>query len=199
MFNSNKFQKCVVVLVVIFLFCTIQLYAKPVDKEKAFKAAKTFLTVRYPTSDLKLAETITKKGKSAFKIKEIQPLVVSETIVGYVSEMEPSGFVLFSADDQAPPVKIYSDNGSFENLPSGLLRVLELELSEDSAILTDKKASKDISKIKNLPSIGIILLQIQVKLMMNLFQLLHQEQLSLQQHGIRMNLQFILSICLWRT
>ncbi|MBL7215044.1 MAG: C10 family peptidase [Phycisphaerae bacterium] len=148
MSTINKFQKCTVILLIFFLFCTIQLYAKPVGKEKVGKAAKTFLTIRYPTSDPKLAKTTTKKGKSAFKIKEVQPLVASGEIVGFISEMEPSGFVLFSADDQSPPVKFYSDNGTYENLPIGLRKVLELELSEDSAILNNKKVPKITSTLK---------------------------------------------------
>lgn len=123
-------------------------FAKPVNQETVLKAAKTFITARYPTSDSNLVRTSTKLGKSALRIKKLQPLEVSNKIVGYVNNLEPNGFVLFSADDEAPPVKIYSDDGAFESLPPGLKKVLELELLEDAAALKDKKIVKDKSKIQ---------------------------------------------------
>ena len=122
-------------------------FAKPVKKEKATKAAKTFLVVRYPTSDPNSVRTLTKKGRSAFGVKEVLPLIVNEKLVGYVVDLEPTGFILFSGDDEMPPVKIYSDTGSFYCLPDGLINVLELELLEDNDLLKSDKP-KDKLKLK---------------------------------------------------
>jgi hypothetical protein len=79
-----------------------------------------------------LARTITKKGHSAFGVKRILPLTVSEKRVGYIVDLVPEGFALFSSDDEAPPLKMYSETGSYDELPPRLRRVLELELLEDS-------------------------------------------------------------------
>jgi hypothetical protein len=96
-------KKYYLISIALILIHSSHLLAKPVDKNKATIAAKTFLTVRYPTSDPKLAKTSTKKGKSAFRINEVQPLIVSGIVVGYINKIEPSGFILLAADDQAPP------------------------------------------------------------------------------------------------
>ncbi len=133
----------------IVLISTQLVSAKFVGNKKAFKAAKTFLTLRYPTSDPNLVKTKTKKGKSAFKIKNTKPLEVEGKIVGYLNSLEPSGFILFSADDEAPPIKIYSSTGKYENLPNGLRNIIELELLEDWQILNDKQLKKKIKRLKN--------------------------------------------------
>jgi hypothetical protein len=58
--------------------------------------------------------------------------------------------VLFSVDDETPPVKIYSDVGSFEKLPAGLRKVLELELLEDNSTVNSiaKKDERLLSEIE---------------------------------------------------
>lgn len=135
------------VFITFLLLLTPQLLAKLVDKPKAGKAADGFIVERYPAPDLKDALTVTKKGKSKLKVNKVTPLIVSNSTIGYVAELKPSGFILFSADDQAPPIKIYSDEGSFDNLPQGLLKILELELLEDNEYLKSKKP-KDKVKLK---------------------------------------------------
>jgi len=134
----------------ICFLCTDLSFAKPVKKEKVTKAAKTFLAVRYPTFDPNSVRTLTKKGRSALCVKEVLPLRVNEKLVGYVVDLEPTGFVLFSGDDEMPPVKIYSDTGSYKRLPEGLQRVLELELLEDNTTVTStsKKNQYVLLKIK---------------------------------------------------
>jgi hypothetical protein len=122
-------------------------FAKPIMTEKVAKAAKTFLVVRYPTSDPNSVRTLTKKGRSALGVKDVFPLIVNEILVGYIADLEPTGFILFSSDDEIPPVKIYSDTGSFYCLPYGLKKVLELELLEDNDLLKSDK-QKDKLKLK---------------------------------------------------
>jgi hypothetical protein len=143
-------MKRVSILVAVIMFlCVSSSQAKPIDKVKALKAAKAFLVVRYPASDQNSIRTITSRGRSALKAKEVLPLIVSDKVVGYVVDLEPTGFVLFSADDEAPPVKMYSTGGSFEELPDGLKRVLELELLEDSTTITSNKIRTNASLLKS--------------------------------------------------
>jgi len=146
-------KKAILSLLVFCFICFLSAdlsFAKPVKKEKVTKAAKTFLVVRYPTSDPNSVRTLTTKGRSAFGVEEVLPLRVNEKLVGYVVDLEPTGFVLFSGDDEMPPVKIYSDTGSYKRLPKGLQRILELELLEDNTTVTStsKKNQHVLLKIK---------------------------------------------------
>jgi Peptidase C10 family/Sulfatase-modifying factor enzyme 1/Spi protease inhibitor len=136
-------------IAVIVLLCASSSFSKPIDKDKALKAAKTFLVVRYPAHDQNPIRTITSRGRSALRAKEVLPLMVSDKLVGYVVNLEPSGFVVFSADDEAPPVKIYSNSGSFEQLPDGMKRVVELELLEDSTTITSNKIRTNTFLLKS--------------------------------------------------
>ena len=75
-------KKISVFIVVGIFFYSSFSYAKPIDKDKALKAANTFLVIRYPASDANAALTITKKGQSALKVKkEVMPLIVSSKLV----------------------------------------------------------------------------------------------------------------------
>lgn len=144
-------MKKIILLGLLIFFLSVDLsFAKSVNKEKVIKAAKTFLVVRYPTFDPNSVLTLTKKGRSALCVKEVLPLRVNKKLVGYIVDLEPTGFILFSGDDEMPPVKIYSDTGSYERLPEGLQRVLELELLEDNTTVTStsKKNQHVLLKIK---------------------------------------------------
>jgi len=143
-------RKPISAVLLLLSLLTSPLFAKPIDKDKALKAAQTFLVVRYPASDLNLIRTATKKGCSALKVQEVLPLIVSNKLVGYVVDLEPAGFILLSGDDEAPPVKIYSDVGSFEKLPNGFRKVLELELLEDNTTVssTSEKSQDVLLNIK---------------------------------------------------
>lgn len=125
-----------ILLAAIVFFSTEKAAAKSVTKENVLTAAKTFLVSRYPAVDSNSARTMTAKGQSSLKAAEISELTTSNKLVGYIINLEPAGFILFSSDDEAPPVKIYSDSGSYEQLPEGLRKVLELELLEDNTVIT---------------------------------------------------------------
>jgi sulfatase modifying factor 1 len=56
-----------------------------------------------------------------------------------------------------PPSKIYSNNGSFESLPIGLRKVLELELLEDNEHIASKKNQKTTLKNKQFSDLWIYL------------------------------------------
>ena len=131
-------MKRTVLIAAVVCLCISSAFAKPIDKDNALKAAKSFLVVRFPASDQDYIATATPKGRSALKPDQAVPVIVSGKVVGYVVDLQPKGFILFAADDQAPPVKIYSTDGSFENLPDGLKQVVKLELLEDSFAITSK-------------------------------------------------------------
>ena len=125
-----------ILLAAIVFFSTEKAAAKSVTKENVLTEAKTFLVGRYPAVDSSSVRTMTAKGQSSLKAAEISELTTSNKLVGYIINLEPAGFIMFSSDDEAPPVKIYSDSGSYEQLPEGLRKVLELELLEDNTVIT---------------------------------------------------------------
>ena len=134
-------KKTTLLIVTLCFFCslyTTSLVAEQVSKETVIDAATTFLVLRYPTADETSVRTISSRGQSAFEIQDVIPINVADTMVGYIVDLEPSGYIIFSGDDQAPPIKFYSDNGSFDDLPPGLKKVLELELHEDQIILSSQ-------------------------------------------------------------
>jgi hypothetical protein len=119
--------------------CVSFCYAKPVDKNKALKAAERFLALRYCAPAAKSVSMMTTKRQSFLKAKNVSSLMVSGKLVGYAIDLEPAGYVLFSSDDETPPIKMYSDNGCFEKLPEGLKRVIELELLEDNNSVSENE------------------------------------------------------------
>ena len=128
-------KKSFLASVLIVLISSI-IYAAPITVEQTGVAAKTFLVLRYPTTEPAKAQTRTAMGSSAMKIRDIEPLQTADTLLGYVVRLEPQGYILLSADDHAPPVKLYSEDGSFEKLPPGFRTVIETELLEDLTYLS---------------------------------------------------------------
>jgi hypothetical protein len=107
----------------------------PVTAEQAARVATNYIVKRYPPTAKAATLTITSTGRSRLAVQSVQPWVESGQTIGYVAHLNPSGYALFSADDEAPPIKLYSDRGSFWNLPPKFLRVIGLELAEDLAVL----------------------------------------------------------------
>lgn len=111
----------------------------PVTPEQAAQAATNYIVKRYPPTAKAAALTITSTGRSRLAVQSVQPWVESGQTIGYIAHLNPSGYALFSADDEAPPIKLYSDRGKFWNLPPKFLRVIGLELAEDLAVLDAMK------------------------------------------------------------
>src|SRR5262245_58965328 len=103
------------------------LEAAPVKKEQAAKAATTHIVKHYPVRDKEEARTVTGVGSSPLRVKKTDPVVEADQTIGYVATLEPAGYVLLSADDEAPAVKLHSDNGAFDNLPPAIITILQSE------------------------------------------------------------------------
>jgi hypothetical protein len=109
--------------------------AAPVTRAEAANAAETFLVKRYPLPTNATAQTVTPFGSSHLAVQQVQPWNPSGQTIGFVATLTPAGYVLLSTDDDAPPVKLYSERGMFEQLPPKFLAVIALELREDLAAL----------------------------------------------------------------
>jgi hypothetical protein len=118
----------------------------PINADQAKSAVETFVTVRYPAINPASARTATVLGSSDLGVAAVVSLSVSNTVVGYVANLKPSGYVLMRADDETPPVKLYAESGAFQRLPPDFLKVIQLELAEELhglAALKNRNAALD--------------------------------------------------------
>ena len=63
-------------------------------------------------------------------------------MVGYIADLSPSGFAVLRADDDLPPLKVHSANGSYEALPEGFRAVVEAELAGEMTELAAARRAK---------------------------------------------------------
>jgi hypothetical protein len=126
-------------IVVALLFLATSVSGAPVTQQQAAKAAETFLVRFYPAASDKLAQTVTPFGKSHLAVRNVRTLVEAGETVGFIADLEPSGYVVLSTDDDAPAIKLHADNGAFDSLPPAILRVIRLELAEDLSALAELK------------------------------------------------------------
>ncbi len=135
-------KKAVASALGLFLLLAAVAQGAPVTKEHAARAAATFITKTYPAPDKSKAKTVGAAGSSHLGIKKTDPVTDAGQTIGFAVTLEPSGYVLLSADDEAPAIKMHSDKGSFEGLPPELLKVLRAELAEDLDTLKKLKEKR---------------------------------------------------------
>jgi len=148
--KNNKswpfFPVCVFVLVVgLFGGICGSAFGAPITQDQAFRAAKTFITLTYPTFNSGTVKTTRMSGKSARAVQGVRPLVEAGQAIGYIADLDGTGYVLLSTDDEAPPVKCHTEAGSFDRLPPGFLAVLKSELAEDLFVLAQMKTAKGVA------------------------------------------------------
>ncbi|MGD0016884.1 MAG: C10 family peptidase [Verrucomicrobiia bacterium] len=113
------------------------LFAAPITVAQARVAAEKFAVLRYHATGQTTAGTVSQSGGPSLSVRQVEPLLDSDRTIGFVANLAPSGYVLLSADDQAPPIKLHSDQGAFTNLPPGFLKVIQTELAEDLEVLAE--------------------------------------------------------------
>ena len=125
-------------------------FAKTVTVEQIKTVAQSFISKRYPAKSTKSARSFSKNGSSYLAISKIVPLksVSTGKTIAFVSELVPSGFAVLRADDLLPVLKIYSDSGTYFELPPDFLEVMEWELSTELETLNSElKKDKNFSTI----------------------------------------------------
>jgi hypothetical protein len=120
---NNKKKKDTATFIFLSICATVwttgAVYSKPVDKEKAGKAADTFLKIEQLRQE-KQEEKLAKEGKKILmpiqnRKAEITIPVYGEDnqILAWVTELDPEGYIITSADDKIRPVIGYSFKGKF--------------------------------------------------------------------------------------
>ena len=114
----------------------------PITSDQAKIAAQEFISRRYPAPDKASARSVGINGSSKLGVRQIEELESDGKNIGYVSHLEPAGYVLLRADDQVPAVKIYSEGGNFTNLPPEFLNVIKAELAGELDAVNNPNAKK---------------------------------------------------------
>lgn len=128
-------QKQLFVIAGVFLFfLSLTVPAAPVSFEKAGRAGKAFTVLRHHAGNSSNA-TSPETARPEKQIRSLAPVQKNNRTLGYVIHLNPQGYILMAADDQVPPVKLYSEDSSFDQLPPGFRAVVELEMLEDLARL----------------------------------------------------------------
>ncbi|MCX7847579.1 MAG: C10 family peptidase [bacterium] len=122
---------CGVALVFCFILNDNSL-AAPVSTPQAYTAALSFVCLRFPARPGAAVRSITARGRSALGIARVGRMRGSGgRTIAFLAQLTPRGFVLLRADDELPPLKLYSDTTMFENLPGWARRVVAEELEEE--------------------------------------------------------------------
>jgi len=117
--------------------------AAPVSELQASNAVLHAAAIHYPASSTSPQRFNTQSGWSRRSIKRLNHVTSGGETIGYSVALEPSGYYLVPSDDELPPWKLRAEEGTFEDLPPGLISVLKLELAEDrQALLNLKKANR---------------------------------------------------------
>ena len=111
--------------------------AEQVSKEKASRAARTFLKIEQLRQG-KQAERLAKEGQKM--VKYLQEHVAGEmtairdedgNLLAWVTELEPEGYIATSADDRINPVIAYSHKGQFpfeDSKQNALLHMIKWDM-----------------------------------------------------------------------
>lgn len=112
-----------------------------IDQDGARIAAESFLAHRFPARKAALAQLGSRPAQSTHAVRIIEALTREGGTIGYVAHLEPGGYVLLRADQQAPPIKLYSENGRFEQLPPTFIEIIQQELLEELNTLGQRRES----------------------------------------------------------
>jgi hypothetical protein len=133
-------------LFVFFVFLSSELFAEPVSVDQARKAAATMVkaeTKRMSKTAIKLAQGVekqtTEKQYFLTDTKEIRGN--NGELLAYVTELEPEGFIITSADDTISPVLGYSFKGKFpfkDSKQNVLLHLVQWDVQARNKVMKSK-------------------------------------------------------------
>jgi hypothetical protein len=103
-------------LFVFFVFLSSQLFAKPVATEQAQKVVDTFLLIQ-KSHDEKIRKELRRSSQVQsiqFARKDVRKISNRDgTVLAYVVNLDPRGFIVTSADSNLSPILAYSFNCEF--------------------------------------------------------------------------------------
>ncbi len=149
----NQYFRMMVVLLVFCGSLSINVSAETVSEVQVRKAAETFITKQYPAIGSVSIHTSSAVGSSYMSVAEVRPWTAGDkgTTIGYVVDLQPSGYILMRLDDNVSPIKLYSDKGFFTNLPPVFLDVMAMELGGELKLLSQQQSisTVQVNKFKS--------------------------------------------------
>ena len=120
-----------------------RLCAAPVEVTQARQMASAY-TLRSRELSGRGLQAVPKSGSAVSVVDKGREVVGRNgKTIGFVFSFDPIGFVLVRADDDLPPVKLYSDDSSYAALPDGFRKIMEAELEGECAGIAKLRAAGD--------------------------------------------------------
>lgn len=144
-----KYLRLIIVGLALCWLLPLRVNSRPVSLKEARIAAETFISMRYPATGTMAINTTSAMGVSALAVSDIQPWNAgrSDSMLAYVVDLEPSGYIVMRLDDELSPVKLYSNSGAFTNLPPAFLDVMKYELAGELAVLVKQQQGFNASQV----------------------------------------------------
>jgi hypothetical protein len=146
--RMDRAIKRITILIVISCFFSAQFsLAKPVNREKALKAANTFLQAEKTSEKNKLTKVVAKEVQKQTALKRFDTAEIKEIkskdgkVLAYVTELKPEGFVITSADDTIKPILGYSFKGKFpfeDSKQNVLLHLVQWDVQARNKVMKSK-------------------------------------------------------------
>ncbi len=133
----KRWSRVFAIAFVMVTLMTASVFAAPVSEEQVQTAVETFITVRYPAAGQTDAQTVTPVGSSNLQVASVEPWIFEGQTIGFIAHLSPGGYVLMRADDLAPPLKLYINNGHFAELPPDFVEILQEELTQELQYVND--------------------------------------------------------------
>jgi PKD repeat protein len=134
---SSRFWRVFFLAAILTLTVFTGLRAKQVEPDDAQKVAKNWINyvVKHDGSwgEYKNAEAV-----------KIEPFFVEGSLVGFVIDVAPMGFVLVPGDDELPPIKAYSTDSFFNPDSEGLAEWVGQDLKELVNILRTESVKRPV-------------------------------------------------------
>ncbi len=107
-------RESLAVIAAVTLFLSSALFAESVDLSQARRAADTFLTMRAarPAKPRGTMSAASAEGFTAADVRELRD--IDGTVLAYVIDLKPRGFIAMSANTDLTPVIAYSFRSSFQ-------------------------------------------------------------------------------------
>lgn len=125
------------------LCCSQFSLAGPVSEQQASNAVLRAVAIHYPSTAGTSALSKGTVVQSPLTVTRVDRVEHNGELVGYAVALGPSGYYLVRTDDELPPWKLRSDQGSFENLPPGFLAVIRLELAGECQALANLRKANE--------------------------------------------------------
>ena len=103
----HHLKRITLLVLILFIFSSSWLFSRIVTRTDVEKAITHWIELENSLTHLRL-------NKSAIQISAIRELMYRNTLVGYIVDLEPSGFILVPAVSELSPVKFISFSGDYD-------------------------------------------------------------------------------------